>query len=78
MVSFEQVFPTRLGIHLSNRMREDVFQDVMKKIGEAYSIDTDRLHAKVAELSDALKNTNAVSLYPDRGFPRSAGRWARI
>ena len=59
-------------------MREDVFQDVMKKIGEADSIDADRLHAKVAELSDALKNTNAVSLYPDRGFPRSAGRWARI
>jgi hypothetical protein len=53
--SFQGVFPSRLGIRLSNRMREDVFQDAMEKARYAGRIDEARLHAKLAELSDDLK-----------------------
>lgn len=53
--TFAGVFPTRLGIRLSNRMREDVFKDAMAKAKEAGEINEARLHAKLAELSDELK-----------------------
>jgi hypothetical protein len=53
--AFESVFPSRLGIRLSNRMREDVFKDAMQKAREASELDPARLQAKLAELSDELK-----------------------
>jgi hypothetical protein len=53
--AFAGVFPTRLGIRLSSRMREEVFRDAMQKAREAGQISEPRLHAKLAELSDELK-----------------------
>jgi hypothetical protein len=53
--TFAGVFPTRLGIRLSNRMREDVFKDAMAKAREAGEVNEARLHARLAELSDELK-----------------------
>ncbi|TCP31939.1 hypothetical protein EV659_11015 [Rhodothalassium salexigens DSM 2132] len=53
--SFGTVFPTLLGVKLSNRMRDDVFKDVVKKVKESYEISEARARATVGELSDKLK-----------------------
>ena len=56
--TFENVFPTRLGVKLSNRMRNDVFEDFMKKYSEASTVDPARRAAKLAAMSDELKGDN--------------------
>lgn len=56
--SFRTVFPSLLGVRLSNRMREDIFHDVMEKAKEAGSIDEARAKTIVADLSNRLKGDN--------------------
>jgi hypothetical protein len=53
--AFANVFPTRLGIRLSNRMREEVFKDTLLKAKDAAKASPERLAAKLADLSDQLK-----------------------
>ena len=51
----EAVFPTLLGIKLSNRMREDLFHELMHKAREAMSVDNARARVMMGEYSDRLK-----------------------
>ena len=53
--SYETIFPTLLGVRLSNRMREDIFHDVMEKVKEAWEVDEARARAKVEDMSNRLK-----------------------
>jgi hypothetical protein len=53
--SFGTIFPSLLGVKLSNRMRSDVFQIVIEKIREASGIGEARARALASELSDKLK-----------------------
>lgn len=53
--TYRSVFPTLLGIRLSNRMREDVFHDVMLKAKEAFQVDEARAKVIMGDLSNKLK-----------------------
>ena len=51
----EAVFPTLLGIKLSNRMREDLFHELMRKAKDVTSVDDARVRVMMNEYSDRLK-----------------------
>jgi hypothetical protein len=53
--SFNTIFPSLLGVKLSNRLRSDVFQTVIGKIREASGLGEARARALASELSDKLK-----------------------
>ena len=53
--AYEAVFPTLLGIKLSNRMREDLFQELMRNAKDAMSVDDARARVMMGEYSDRLK-----------------------
>jgi hypothetical protein len=53
--SLGAVFPSLLGVKLSNRMRDDVFKIVVGRVKEAYQVSDARARATVGELSDKLK-----------------------
>lgn len=53
--SFETIFPSLLGVRLSNRMRDEVFKIVVGKVKEANQLSDARARALVSELSDRLK-----------------------
>ena len=53
--SFATVFPTLLGVRLSNRMREEIFHDVMKKAKEVKALDEARMSTWMGEMSNKLK-----------------------
>lgn len=53
--SYEFIFPTILGVRLSNRMREEVFDDVLKRAGEVRNTDPARCRAMMADMSNKLK-----------------------
>lgn len=53
--SYEAVFPTLLGIKLSNRMREDLFHGLMKDAKDAMEVDDARARVMMGEYSDRLK-----------------------
>ena len=50
-----KIMPTLLGIRLSNRMREDIFHDAMKRTNEALAIDNSRAKVMMGDLSNRLK-----------------------
>lgn len=56
--SYNTVFPTLLGISLSNRMRPEIFDDVMKKCKEIATYDSARRKVKMSEMSTHLKGDN--------------------
>lgn len=53
--SYETVFPTLLGVKLSNRMREDLFHKLMENVKEAMSVDDARARVMMDEYSNRLK-----------------------
>ena len=53
--SYNTIFPTLLGVRLSNRMREDIFQDVMKRFKDMRDVDEARAKTKMMEMSNRLK-----------------------
>ena len=53
--AYEAVFPTLLGVKLSNRMREDLFHKLMKNVKDAMSVDDARVRVKMDEYSNHLK-----------------------
>ena len=53
--SFGSIFPTLLGVRLSNRMRNDVFEKVMQSVRDASLLGEARARALASELSDKLK-----------------------
>ena len=56
--SYNSIFPTLLGIRLSNRMREEIFADVMNRVQELGDLDEARTKSKMIELSSKLKGDN--------------------
>lgn len=56
--AYGAVFPSLLSIKLSNRMRDDVFHDVMGRYRRACDYDPARIEVKSAELSNRLKGDN--------------------
>lgn len=53
--SYNTVFPSLLGVRLANRMREDIFHDVMGKAREYLEIDEARVKVILATMSNTLK-----------------------
>ena len=56
--SYDTVFPTLLGVRLSNRMRENVFHDVMNRAKELGSVDDARVQVMMSDMSNRLKGDN--------------------
>ena len=56
--SYGTIFPTLLGIRLSNRMREQVFRDVMNRAKEMRTVDEARARVMMSEMSNRLKGDN--------------------
>ncbi|MGO6970131.1 hypothetical protein [Rhizobium ruizarguesonis] len=56
--SYNAIFPTLLGVRLANRMREDIFHDVMGRAKEMKSVDDARAKVMMAEMSNRLKGDN--------------------
>ena len=56
--NYESIFPTLLGIKLSNRMREELYRSVMRKIRDVREVDEARAIVKMSELSNQLKGDN--------------------
>jgi hypothetical protein len=57
-LAYGAVFPSLLSIKLSNRMRDDVFHDVMGKYKRACEYDPARIEVKTRELTNRLKGDN--------------------
>ena len=53
--AYETVFPTLLGVKLSNRLREDLFHDLMRKVKDTRSVDDARARVMMSDYSDRLK-----------------------
>lgn len=53
--SFSTIFPSILGVKLSNRMDEEAFKKVVIQVKDAQRLSPPRARAKVCELSDKLK-----------------------
>jgi hypothetical protein len=53
--SYGAIFPTLLGVRLSNRLRPDIFEKVMKSVQEASVLGEARARSLASELSDKLK-----------------------
>ena len=56
--SYNTVFPTLLGVRLSNRMRDDVFHDVMKRAKDLSTVDDARARVMMSDMSNRLKGDN--------------------
>ena len=56
--SYGTIFPTLLGVRLSNRLRNEVFEDVMRRMKEVAAVDDARARAMAEELSNKLKGDN--------------------
>jgi len=53
--SYNEVFPTLLGVRLANRMREDIFHDVIGRAKQMKSVDDARAKVMMADMSNKLK-----------------------
>lgn len=56
--SYNAIFPSLLGVRLSNRMREDVFHNAMRKVKEMRELDESRAKTMMAQMSNELKGDN--------------------
>jgi hypothetical protein len=54
--SYKAIFPSILGLRLSNRLRSDVVEDYVKRIKSAALLSDARARATVGELSDRIKS----------------------
>ena len=59
--NFEKVFPSLLGVKLSNRMRDEVFTLVVDRVRQVGALGEGRARALLAELSDKLKGDNYLA-----------------
>ncbi len=53
--TYESVFPSLLGVRLANRVRDEVYRDVMAKVREAQQLEPGRREAIISSCSDELK-----------------------
>ena len=54
--SYEKGFPSLLGVRLANRVKEDVFRDMMTKIKAAQDLEPGRREALIAQYSNQLRS----------------------
>jgi len=54
--SFRTVFPSVLGVRLSNRLADHTFKDVVRKANEVWSTNEERAGAMISELTEKLKS----------------------
>ena len=54
--SYQNVFPTLLGVKMSNRIRDEVLHDLMGKAKEVREVDEARAKVMMADLSNKLKS----------------------
>ena len=54
--AYKRVFPTLLGIKLSNRMKDEQFDELMRNAREVAAVDDARARVMLGELSDHLKS----------------------
>ncbi|MBU6434590.1 MAG: hypothetical protein KJS98_14875, partial [Nitrospirae bacterium] len=54
--AYRYIFPSLLGIRLADRVKEDVYRDMMTKVNEAGNLEFGRVEAMVAGYSDDLKS----------------------
>ncbi len=53
--AYSSIFPTLLGIRLSNRVREDVLHELMRRVKDVLAVDEARAKVMMSEFSDRLK-----------------------
>jgi hypothetical protein len=63
--SYRTIFPSVLGIQLSNRMNSERFKEVIKSANEIWAVDEARAQAMVTGLVDSLKG-DMVKVYDVR------------
>jgi hypothetical protein len=56
--SYEAIFPTLLGVKLSNRLRPETLETVLSEIKKASTMGDARARARASELADKLKGDN--------------------
>ncbi|HVJ35181.1 MAG TPA: hypothetical protein VND94_18870 [Terriglobia bacterium] len=54
--AYREIFPSILGMTLSNRMRENVFKDVLKRVRDIQDNDPSRMKVIMADLANKLKS----------------------
>lgn len=57
--SFNDVFPTLLGVRLSNRMKEHDFKKIITEANKALCVDDARAEVMLSQLSDKIKSDTA-------------------
>ena len=55
--AYKGIFPSLLGIRLANRMKDDVYHDMMTKVKDAACLEPGRVEALVSQYSDELKSS---------------------
>jgi hypothetical protein len=63
--AYKNTFPSLLGVRLANRVKDDVYQDMMAKVKDAACLEPGRVEAMVSGLSDKLKS-DFKKIYPTR------------
>lgn len=63
--AYRTIFPSILGMTLSNRMRDDIFKDVMSRVKEIAEKDEARMKVIMATLANRLK-TDTFKIYEAR------------
>ena len=56
--SYNTIFPSLLGLRLSNRIKGHVFRSVMEKLQEVRRVDEARAKIMLKEMSNKLKGDN--------------------
>lgn len=54
--AYSAIFPTLLGIRLSNRVREEAFHDLMRRVRDVVAVDEARARVMMSQYSDRLKS----------------------
>ncbi len=66
--AYRSIFPSLLGIQLANRIKKDVYHDMMKKVKDAAYLEPGKQEAVIAQCSDELKSS-FVKVYPRSLWP---------
>lgn len=75
--AYKRVFPTLLGIKLSNRMKDEQFDELMKNAKEVAGVDDARARVMLGELSDQLKSDGKHEGWTVTGNTGSGGgQWS--
>ena len=63
--AYKNIFPSLLGIRLANRVKDEVYLDMMRKMKDASSLEPARREALISQFSDDLK-TDFRKIYSEK------------